>query len=181
MNYWSAEMSNMDVTRSLFDYIQVILLQTSLTCRGSSPFSAEYLGTPWRVHCSGSIQHQRRIRDTRWNECAFQELGRILGLNAWTFPTDFRPYWYEAWRKFCSMGQLSRYNGPSYFFWLTERPCLRPQNLMLGWYVFSVAVCLVNSVVDDTCVGSFWLHQWRTVVEDARMAVGQGASFWAID
>lgn len=30
MNYWSAEMSNMDVTQSLFDYIQVMSLHEYL-------------------------------------------------------------------------------------------------------------------------------------------------------
>jgi hypothetical protein len=40
---------------------------------------------------------------------------------------------------------------------LDERPCLCPQNPMLGWYVLSVNFTTgsVNFIVDDTCMGSF--------------------------
>jgi len=62
MNYWSAEMSNMDVTQSVFDYIQVMSLHEYLVVDLTS--SAEYLGSPWCVHRSGFVQHQRGICNT---------------------------------------------------------------------------------------------------------------------
>lgn len=67
MNYWSAEMSNLDVTQPLFDYIQVNDIANNLreTQEIDLISSAEYLGTPWRVHRSSSVQRQRRIRDAR--------------------------------------------------------------------------------------------------------------------
>lgn len=56
MNYWSAEMTNLDVTQPLFDYFQVsIYIYLFLALSPHSP--TENMDTKRRIHRTNAVQH----------------------------------------------------------------------------------------------------------------------------
>jgi hypothetical protein len=62
MNYWSADMTNLDVSKPLFDYFLVftclLYLIEGLTKEKNS---IEKLGTPGRVHGRSTLQYHSRM------------------------------------------------------------------------------------------------------------------------
>lgn len=56
MNYWFAEMTNMDVVIPLFDYFEVCYQLRGRQHRDITDL--EYLGSTWGLYRLGSVQHQ---------------------------------------------------------------------------------------------------------------------------
>lgn len=64
MNYWFAEMTNMDLVTPLFDYIEVCMRLLSGLHRMTIPLP-ENLGTPGSPNCTEPLQHQPWVGNAR--------------------------------------------------------------------------------------------------------------------
>ena len=79
MNYWSALTTNLNVTKSLFDYMEVCTLSWSSMSSEQSIHKrilglAEHLGAEGLLYCQCAIQHLKRVGYTRRGPLRFSSL-----------------------------------------------------------------------------------------------------------